>query len=444
VGAERKDANWWLFSPGGRERGGKIRDNPREGTVEVNPDENGKKSLSYGTYLKLERLLSAQVPGSLASDERIFIIAHQLFELVFKQCIFDLGVIAEALRALLGENERDFADLAAVDGRSRPDERFEDFWRPALTASARLAHAGLGMVPQIMRYLASEETFNNEEFVRKFRDYVSPASAFQSAQFRLIQRALGKSRLLGIRLFPADTYLRAYEGKREDELLRFMRESENAGLVSVIDPLILREDAPVASPQAGSPLAAVAELDDRAHEALVRLAGDAQAEGECRVPLIPHDEPSIRDMEQRFTERLREALGTLKKMRNQPVTLTADERALIEKRGGIFRQDWDKAVREENRRRTTYAGACRGARSLYRSGSTSPLAVIFDRLLETDSALSEKFLLFHRNVVERRIGDVPGTAGGGVSYLDFSRSLIEYFPALAGLSGERKKAGQNP
>ena len=40
-----------------------------------------EKRMSYGDYLKLERLLSAQAPLSKKQDETLFIIVHHVQEL---------------------------------------------------------------------------------------------------------------------------------------------------------------------------------------------------------------------------------------------------------------------------------------------------------------------------------------------------------------------------
>src|SRR5919107_340219 len=49
----------------------------------------------YGAYLKLDQLLSAQVPvseavGKSAHDEMLFITVHQVYELWFKQILHEL------------------------------------------------------------------------------------------------------------------------------------------------------------------------------------------------------------------------------------------------------------------------------------------------------------------------------------------------------------------
>ena len=440
----KPDANWWSFAIDGGERGEKIGNDESVGTVEVNPVADGMRLLSYHKYLGLDMLLGCQVPSSRVPDERIFIVTHQLFEIVFKQMIFDLRVIAETIRSLLAKGGAEFAELAGLKGGGKSAAALKEFWGPALTAGARTRHGARNVIPALMTYLATEDTFDNEEFAQKFRDNLSPASGFQSAQFRLIQRALGKSHLLEVRLFPADTYLKEYAGRSEEELKRLILTAENAGLVSVVDRLILQEGTSVASPPAGSPLAPVAELDHLAHELLARIATLGETGGtsgqESEFPLLSTENAGMH-MERQFKERLREAVEKRKEEKNQPVTLTRDEHDMIEKRGAVFGRDWVQAATAENLRRERNRPACRGAGLLLREERMGPLASLLGFLTDADDALFRTFLLFHQKVIAGRVGSVAGTAGGGVPYLDFARELIARFPALVMFRAAREQVG---
>src|SRR5690349_4885120 len=113
------DANWWQFSIDPERRGDKITGAPG-GLLEVNPVlPDGRRLLDYHTYIGLERLLSCQTPTSTVPDERVFIITHQLFELAFKQMIFDLGVISATFKHLLdtGDNGEFQALCTTTDDR---------------------------------------------------------------------------------------------------------------------------------------------------------------------------------------------------------------------------------------------------------------------------------------------------------------------------------------
>lgn len=124
----------------------------------------------YGDYLQVDRLLSLQVPesgkhGPPVHDEMLFIIVHQAYELWFRQIIHELDRV-----------ERDFS-TNPVDDESM----------------ARIVHS-LARVHEILKLLVAQldvlETMTPADFL-DFRDYLFPASGFQSVQFRQIETRLG-------------------------------------------------------------------------------------------------------------------------------------------------------------------------------------------------------------------------------------------------------------
>ena len=126
--------------------------------------------LYYGDYLRLDRLLSLQIPesakhGPPVHDEMLFIIVHQAYELWFKQVLHEFDRI-----------ERDFSTNPVDD-----------------EAMARIVHS-LARVHEILKLLVAQldvlETMTPADFL-DFRDYLFPASGFQSLQFRLIETRLG-------------------------------------------------------------------------------------------------------------------------------------------------------------------------------------------------------------------------------------------------------------
>jgi tryptophan 2,3-dioxygenase len=115
---------------------------------------------SYGGYLGLERLLSAQRPRSSHHDEMLFIIQHQTSELWMKLMIHELSAALAHVRA----------------GRLDPCFKI------------------LARVKQIQRQLFEQwsvlETLTPAEYV-EFRGVLGPASGLQSHQFRAIEFLLG-------------------------------------------------------------------------------------------------------------------------------------------------------------------------------------------------------------------------------------------------------------
>lgn len=128
------------------------------------------KPVYYGDYLQLPKILDAQAPdsgkyGGAAHDEMLFIIIHQAYELWFKQIIHEIS----SVQKIFDQNFIHSTDLATVNARL---ER--------VTAIQGL------LIDQIQVM----ETMTTIDFM-EFRDYLVPASGFQSLQFRLIEAALG-------------------------------------------------------------------------------------------------------------------------------------------------------------------------------------------------------------------------------------------------------------
>jgi len=142
------------------------------------------RPLYYNSYLKLDRLFSCQDPiswrfGDHAHDEMLFITVHQVYELWFKQLIYEL----DSLRALF------LAESMATDGVRAQLRVSVDANR-----MMNLALHRLDRMVEIQRILVEQirvlETMTPQEFLT-FRDYLFPASGFQSWQYRLLEVKLG-------------------------------------------------------------------------------------------------------------------------------------------------------------------------------------------------------------------------------------------------------------
>ncbi len=127
--------------------------------------------LYYADYLQLDQILGSQHPksleytGKLAHDEVLFIIVHQAYELWFKQILHEL----DSILTLLGATYINEKHIAVVVAR-------------------------LTRIHEIQKLLLEQlrvlETMTPLDFL-DFRDYLLPASGFQSYQFRLIENKLG-------------------------------------------------------------------------------------------------------------------------------------------------------------------------------------------------------------------------------------------------------------
>jgi tryptophan 2,3-dioxygenase len=415
------DANWWQFAIDPEERGEKIMASAA-GLQEVNlllPD--GRRLLDYQTYLGLDQLLACQVPGSQVPDERVFIVTHQLFELAFKLMIFDLTVIAATFARLLEHDDGTCRSLCTGND--------ELFWLPARTASGRLIYSSETLLPAFAGLLARDETFNSREF-SKFRPHLQPASGFQSARFRLIQRALGKAGLIAVRLFPAQEYWKHYEGSADQCPVR------------VSDPVILRGDAAIADPAPDSPLAPAAHFDDLAHRLLARLAAAGGSGTPPEIPTI-----SRRELE-RAVAGFRQLLAAQRSQQERAGTKPVDATEKDQSAAALFEHDLESAIRAENERRAGLQMARLGACFLHESAPQGELAQVLNRIVATDAALygpqEGSFLSLHARLVAARLRDLfacarqageaeppRGTGGGGLPYLKHTHeNLIPLFPAL--------------
>jgi tryptophan 2,3-dioxygenase len=119
--------------------------------------ESGGK-LSYGSYLRVAELLEQQVLVSdpSAHDELLFITVHQVYELWFKQVLHELTAARDQM----------------------------------LAGEAYLPRKALQRVHVIERVLIQQvqvlETMTPQDFLA-FRAHLSPASGFQSVQFRELE-----------------------------------------------------------------------------------------------------------------------------------------------------------------------------------------------------------------------------------------------------------------
>ena len=116
--------------------------------------------MTYGRYLALDKLLSAQHPLSNTHDELLFVIIHQTKELWLKQALAELAAAKRLVRA--GELTEAYKSLARI---SRIQAVMTMSWDVLAT-----------MTP-------SDYT--------RFREVLGTSSGFQSDQFRAFEVTLG-------------------------------------------------------------------------------------------------------------------------------------------------------------------------------------------------------------------------------------------------------------
>jgi tryptophan 2,3-dioxygenase len=117
--------------------------------------------LTYGTYLRLDDLLSCQSPVTDSHDELLFVIIHQVYELWFKQILHEAALLQERLE----------------EGESAA----------ALGAAHRIAT----ILKTVVGQMDILETMTPRQFAA-FRPDLGSSSGFQSAQFRHLEAVLGR------------------------------------------------------------------------------------------------------------------------------------------------------------------------------------------------------------------------------------------------------------
>ncbi len=147
--------------------------NQRSLEAGIHTDLSGR--LTYGGYLRLDRLLDAQQPISDPQhhDEMLFIVQHHVAELWMKLVIHELRAAIDCL-------QRDQLD---------PMQKI------------------LARVKQVQRQLYEQwsvlETLTPADYLQ-FRDVLGPASGFQSLQYRLLEFLLGNKNADMVSVFAHD------------------------------------------------------------------------------------------------------------------------------------------------------------------------------------------------------------------------------------------------
>ena len=151
---------------------------PRD--LEPSIETDFRRAMSYGDYLMLDRLLSAQRPQSdpPQHDELLFIIQHQTSELWLKLLVHEL----RSARALLRTD-----DLA-----------------PALKRIARVKHVQHTLTDQ----WAVLATLTPSEYA-EIRPFLATSSGFQSAQYREVEFLLGNKDPEMVKVFGHDPAAKA-------------------------------------------------------------------------------------------------------------------------------------------------------------------------------------------------------------------------------------------
>jgi len=116
------------------------------------------KPITYWDYIQTDALLSLQIQRTTLPDEMVFIAYHQINELIFKMILWEIEQVA---------NQENLTVQFFEDKLMRVSRYFD-----MLTTSFNIMREGM----EVEQYM-------------KFRYTLTPASGFQSAQYRLIEFA---------------------------------------------------------------------------------------------------------------------------------------------------------------------------------------------------------------------------------------------------------------
>lgn len=186
------------------------------------------KPITYWDYIQTDALLNLQVQRTTLPDEMVFIGYHQINELIFKMILWEIEQVAV----------KEHLDVVFFESKLMRISRYFDM----LTTSFNIMREGM----DVAQYM-------------KFRNTLTPASGFQSAQYRLIEfastelinlidfryranidrntpythafedlywQAAGKDYHTGKK----STLLINFEGRYKDEFLRFMEKYNTKNL----------------------------------------------------------------------------------------------------------------------------------------------------------------------------------------------------------------------
>jgi tryptophan 2,3-dioxygenase len=129
-----------------------------------------RKDMSYGDYLQLNTLLSAQKPLTEHHDETLFIVIHQASELWIKLCLHEIGAAIRQIRE---------GDLGI-----------------AFKMMSRVARIQVNLI-QSWEILSTMTPFDYSNF----RAALGKSSGFQSYQYRMLEFRLGNKNRQMARVF---------------------------------------------------------------------------------------------------------------------------------------------------------------------------------------------------------------------------------------------------
>jgi tryptophan 2,3-dioxygenase len=354
------------------------------------------KPTPYWDYIRVEPLLglqagSAASESELTNDEVMFIVVHQIDELWFKLAL------------------REMVSVRNLFARATVPEQ-------ALASAVRGIRRMETLVHQLAGHFALMETMTTRDYLA-FRDKLSGASGFQSAQMREIEILMGLPEAERVPLGHEGSYLtalREHDGSESPALRRVRaRLADRPTLRDAILEWIYRtpiQGSTPSSPDDAARVRAFAESYLAAHErAVARGLALAQAQSLSEADL------------QRLAERGR--------------------REVASARAYLLAEETPEPARERESR-------IRAALVFIESYRELPLLAWPREILDSLTSFEQAFVIFrqrHARMVERMIGRRTGTGGSaGVDYLDATALKYRIFRELWAVRTLLVRAGDLP
>jgi tryptophan 2,3-dioxygenase len=198
----------------------------------------GKPS-TYWDYIQTDALLNLQVQRTLLPDEMVFIMYHQINELIFKMILWEIDQIArhktltsEFFITRLKRISRYFDMLAQsfiIMGDGMEVDQYIKF-RDTLTPASGFQSAQYRMIE-----FTSTELINLIDY--RFRETIDRFTPFEHAFDHLYWQAAGKDYKTGDKLY----FLEQFEEKYKDQFIRTMKEYNTINLYTKFKSLPEKE-----------------------------------------------------------------------------------------------------------------------------------------------------------------------------------------------------------
>lgn len=345
-----------------------------------------RKPTPYWEYIRVESLLSLQAGAAaaeaeLGNDEVMFIVVHQIDELWFKLVLREMVAV------------RDLFAHAPV-----PEQ--------ALASAVRGIRRMETILQQLAAHFALMETMTTRDYLA-FRDKLTGASGFQSAQMREIEILMGLPEAERIPLGHEGSYLTAlrdHDGGESPALRRVRaRLADRPTLRDTILEWLFR--TPIQGSTPSRP-----DDDDRVRSFVEGYLG-------------AHERAVLRGVDLALAHGPGPALGGPDMQRLQERA----RREVASARAYLLAEDTPEETRARNSR-------IRAALVFIESYRELPLLAWPREVLDSLTTFEQSFVIFrqrHARMVERMIGRRTGTGGSaGVDYLDSTAISYRVFREL--------------